>query len=151
MTNFFLSLGYVGLFLISFLAATMLPLVSEVVVLAMPPLGYDVKMVVLIATLGNFLGSLTNYYIGLKGGAFVLSRYVKVQPDKLERAQQLYHKWGPIIVFFSWVPVIGDPLTVVAGMFHLRLRVFAFWVILGKFVRYLILLGVASEFADLFP
>lgn len=151
MTSFILSLGYVGLFLISFLAATVLPLVSEVVVIAMPPLGYDVKLVVLTATLGNFLGSLTNYFIGWKGGDFVFSRYIKVQPDKLERAQQLYQKWGPVIVFFSWIPVIGDPLTVVAGMFHLRLRVFAFWVILGKGARYLILLGVASEFATLFP
>lgn len=150
MTSLILSLGYVGLFLISFLAATILPLVSEVVVVAMPPLGYDVRLVVLTATAGNFLGSLTNYFIGRKGADFVLFRALKVPPERLARAEALYHRWGPIIVFFSWVPVIGDPLTVVAGIFRLRLHVFTFWVILGKFVRYLVLLGVASEIAVLF-
>ncbi|MCA9937186.1 MAG: DedA family protein [Anaerolineales bacterium] len=151
MTSFVLSLGYVGLFLISYLAATILPLVSEVVVVAMPPLGYDVKLVVLTATAGNFLGSLTNYFIGRKGADFVLYRALKIKPSTLARAQDLYQRWGPVSVFFSWIPVIGDPLTIVAGIFRLRLSTFTFWVILGKFLRYLILLGIASEIASLFP
>jgi membrane protein YqaA with SNARE-associated domain len=145
---FFFQFGYFGLFLISFLSATLLPLASEFFVVAMPPLGYQRWLIVLFATAGSFLGSLVNYYVGKKGGGFILSRFMEMKPKTLARAERFYQRWGPIALFFSWVPFIGDPLTAVAGTFHVDLRVFSFWVIFGKTLRYLVILGLASRFLN---
>ena len=148
MTDFIFSLGYFGLFLISFLSASLLPLASEFFVLGMPPLGYSIWGVLLVATAGNFSGSLLNYYIGKKGTDIVLGRYVKIDPKTWARAERFYERWGPIALFFSWVPFIGDPLTAVAGALKLHLGIFTFWVLLGKTLRYLVLLGVVSKLLE---
>lgn len=142
--------GYVGIFAISFLSATLVPLASEVFVVAMPSLGYDTWLIILFATFGSFLGSLTNYYVGLKGTDFVLSRYFTMKPETLVRAERFYQRWGPVALFFSWVPFIGDPLTAVAGVLRINIRVFIFWVLLGKTLRYLALLGLANRYLGTF-
>ena len=146
MTEIIYQFGYLGLFSVSFLAATLLPLASEVVVVAMQSLGYNPWGIVFFATAGGFLGSLTNYYVGLKGADFVLSRYMTIKPETLEKATKFYKRWGPVALFFSWVPFIGDPLSAVAGILHINLRVFTFWVIFGKILRNLALLGLANQF-----
>ena len=148
--NFFFQFGYLGLFAISFLAASILPLSSELFVLAMPPLGYNLWLVGIVATLGNYAGALTNYYVGQKGTDFVLSRYFKVSDKTWSRAERFYERWGPIALFFSWVPFIGDPLTAVAGALRMDWRIFTFWVLLGKGFRYVILLGFADAIYNLF-
>ncbi len=150
MANFIFSLGYFGLFLISFLSASLLPLASEVFVVGMPPLGYNVWGVIVIATLGSYSGSLLNYAIGKKGTDFVLGRYVKIDPKTWGRAERFYERWGPVALFFSWVPFIGDPLTAVAGALNMHLGIFSFWVLFGKTLRYLVLLGIASRFLKVF-
>ena len=150
MTDFIFSLGYPGLFLISLLAASLVPLASELFVIGMPQLGYNVWGVIIVATAGNVSGSLLNYYIGKKGTDFVLSRYVKIDPKTWARAERFYERWGPVALFFSWVPFIGDPLTAVAGALKLHLGVFIFWVLLGKFLRYIVLLGLAAKLFELF-
>lgn len=150
MASFVFQFGYFGLFAVSFLSATLLPLASEFFVIAMPPLGYNTWLVILFATAGSFLGSLTNYYVGRKGTDFVLSRYIAIKPQTLARAERFYARWGPVALFFSWVPFIGDPLTAVAGALHINLRVFTFWVLLGKTLRYLALLGLANQVLGFF-
>jgi len=140
--------GYLGLFTVSFLSATLLPLASEVFVLTMPALGFNVWLVLLFASLGNILGSVINYFVGLKGAAFVLSRYFHTPQNQLNQAKKMIRKWGAPVLFFSWVPVIGDPLTVVAGIFSVRLPRFLFWVSAGKLLRYLFILGILKK---LFP
>ncbi|RMG90099.1 MAG: DedA family protein [Chloroflexi bacterium] len=145
MNEFIYTFGYFGLFIISFLASTLLPLSSEVVVISMAALGYDLWLITLFATAGNFLGSLVNYYVGRKGSQFIFSRYIQIDPTTWAKAERFYKRWGVIALFFSWVPIIGDPLTAVAGAFHINLRVFTFWVILGKALRYLLLLGLAQH------
>ncbi|NIN34868.1 MAG: DedA family protein [Gammaproteobacteria bacterium] len=142
--NFALQFGYLGLFIISFLAATLLPFSSEAVVVLMPSLGYKASLVLIFATTGNFLGALTNYYAGKWGGDFLLARYIQVGPEKLRKVHTLYGRWGAPILFFSWVPLIGDPLTVIGGTLKVKLPVFIFWVLLGKTVRYLAVLGVGN-------
>lgn len=144
MVNSLFQLGYLGLFIISFLASSLLPLASEIFVLGMPPLGYNIVIVGVVATAGNFLGSVLNYTIGLKGTDFVLGRWISIDDDKWARAEAFYHRWGPVALFFSWIPVIGDPLTAVAGAMHMDWRVFTFWVLLGKSLRYAVLLGFAD-------
>lgn len=150
MTDLALSLGYAGLFLITFLGSTIVPLSSEVAVFAMPFLGYNVWLVILVATAGGFTGNLVNYYVGLKGSGFVLSRYVTVKPQRWQQAERYFQRWGVYTLLFSWLPVIGDPLTIIAGAFRCHLLPFTFWVLLGKIVRYLIIFGVASSLVEQF-
>ena len=148
--DFFFQFGYFGLFAVSFLAASLLPLSSEIFVLAMPPLGYDVWGVGLVATFGNFAGALTNYYVGLKGTDFVFARYFEIKEETRIKAENFYKRWGPVALFFSWVPFIGDPLTAVAGALHMNIWTFTFWVIIGKGFRYVVLLGLANQFFNFF-
>ena len=136
--------GYLGLFVVSFLAATLLPLSSEVLVASMPVLGYEVRLILIFATAGNYLSALTNYFVGKLGGRFVFARCIKVEPEKLLQAQSLFSRWGTPILFFSWVPIIGDPLTVVGGLLKVNLRYFTFWVLLGKTFRYAFILVIAD-------
>ncbi|MAT97836.1 MAG: hypothetical protein CL608_11885 [Anaerolineaceae bacterium] len=150
MTDFIFSLGYFGLFLISFLSASLLPLASEVFVVGMPPLGYNVWVVIVVATVGSYSGSVVNYMIGKKGTDFVLGRYIKIDPKTWDRAERFYERWGPVALFFSWVPFIGDPLTAVAGALNMHFGIFSFWVLFGKTLRYLVLLGIASRFLKMF-
>ncbi len=132
--------GYFGLFIVSFLAATLLPLGSEIFVATMAVSGYNGWLIFAVATTGNTLGSITNYYIGKLGTNFIFSRYIKVDSETREKSEQLYQKWGSPILFFAWVPIIGDPLTVVAGIFKLNLYIFIFWVVLGKALRYFLVI-----------
>ncbi len=144
MAEFVFSLGYLGLFLVSLLGATIIPLSTEIFVVGMPLLGYNTWIVILVATLGGYVGNLINYTVGRKGTEFIFSRYVTIKPEHWEPAAAWFQHWGAAVLFFSWLPVIGDPLTIVAGAFHTDLRIFTFWVILGKIIRYLILLGITN-------
>ncbi|MCP5098494.1 MAG: DedA family protein [Chloroflexi bacterium] len=148
--DFFFQFGYLGLFIISFLAASLLPLSSEIFVVGMPALGYSVWWVGIVATVGNFAGALANYYVGKKGTDFIFARYFQVKQETWDKAERFFGKWGPVALFFSWVPFIGDPLTAVAGAFHINLSVFSFWVILGKGLRYVVLLGLANQIFNWF-
>lgn len=149
MTDLITSFGYIGLFILSFLASSLLPMSSEVALLAMLPLGYNVWGVTLVATAGNYCGALTNYYVGKWGADFFLSRYITIKPETWAKATAFYQRWGRIALFFSWVPIIGDPLTAVAGALDVNLRTFTFWVVLGKFLRYVVLLVIVQQVVTL--
>lgn len=146
MEDLFFQSGYVGLFVVSFVAATLVPLGSEFFVAVMTVSGYDPCLVFSVASMGNILGSITNYYVGKLGTNFVLSRYIKVDPEKRQKAEKMYRKWGAPVLFLAWIPILGDPLTVIAGGLNLDLRVFTFWVALGKSFRYFIVIKTAETF-----
>ncbi len=142
MIDTFQEFGYAGLFVISFLSATILPLFSEAFVLWMPAQGYSIWGVLVVATAGNVLGSVTNYWIGKGTSGVIFSKWIRVEPEKLARAKILYSRWGAPVLLLAWVPVIGDPLTIVAGLFQLQFFVFLAYVLTGKLFRYAVLLGV---------
>ncbi len=145
MQNLITEFGYIGMFIIAFLSSSIIPLANEVFLAAMPALGYNIWLSFLAATVGNYLGAVLNYYMGYKGGQFVLSRYFKVSPENMQKTKALYERWGAPILIFSWVPFVGDPLTVVAGFFQLNLVIFSVWVALGKALRNLAVLGFISS------
>ena len=134
--EYFAEFGYVGLFIASFLAATILPLSSEVVLAALLLNGLHPIILVGVATLGNVLGAFLNYAIGLWGGFFLMRKVLKISEDESVKAQQTFKKYGVISLFFAWVPVIGDPLTFVAGLLRINILVFFTLVTAGKFIRY---------------
>ena len=143
MDDLIVQAGYLGLLVVSFLAATLLPLSSELAVVVMPRLGYDPALTVAIATLGNYLGSVVNYYVGT-GAAGFLARHMGTGVDRLARARTTYARWGAPILFFSWLPIVGDPLTLVAGALRVRFVVFTAWVIAGKLARYVVVVAAGQ-------
>ncbi len=137
--EFFSELGWVGMFLSAFLAATVLPLSSEIVLGALLLNGFNPVILVLIATFGNVLGSVVNYAIGLYGGDYLRHRLLKISDEQFAKTRQRFEKWGLASLLFAWVPVIGDPLTLVAGVLRVNFIGFLLLVTLGKGLRYLVL------------
>jgi membrane protein YqaA with SNARE-associated domain len=128
--------GLWGLFVASFLAATILPLSSEVVLGYLLVHNFNVHGVMAVATLGNVLGALVNYGLGRAGSRTLLEKIFRVSPEDISKARSRFKTHGSISLLLAWVPVIGDPLTVVAGMLKINLWVFLVLVTLGKFLRY---------------
>ncbi len=131
-----------GLFMAAFLAATLLPAQSEAVLVALLLEGHSPWRLVAVASIGNVLGSTVNWWLGREIARFGDRRWFPVKPAALERARRSYARWGRWTLLLSWVPVIGDPLTLVAGMMRERFSVFVALVAFAKTLRY-VLLAVA--------
>jgi membrane protein YqaA with SNARE-associated domain len=131
----FSALGYVGLFLAGFLSSTILPMNSEGVLLILLAQDFDPWTCVVIATAGNSLGGLTNYWIGSLGQLKWLSR-LGISEKRLSELELKIKKYGYWLAFFSWVPFIGDPMTIALGYFRVSFWRVTALVVLGKFLRY---------------
>lgn len=133
--------GYLGLFLTSFIAATFLPLQSELVLVSLLLTGdFAVVTLLVVATSGNVLGSLVNWLLGLYVLRWRDRRWFPVSQARLVKAQQAYARYGFWSLLLSWVPVIGDPLTLAAGVMREPLWRFLLMVTLAKAGRYLVLI-----------
>ncbi len=136
MEQFFIDHGLLALFALSFLASSVLPLGSEWLLVALVLQGHDPFPAVIVASVGNYLGACTTYAIGIWGGAFLVKKIVRIDEQQLGRAQQLYQRYGSWSLFFSWLPIIGDPLCLVAGSLGLHFLPFSLLVASGKLARY---------------
>ena len=137
--EYFSELGYFGLFIAAFLAATILPLSSEVVLSALLINGLSPIAIITIATTGNVLGSLANYALGYWASLEIIKKWLSMSEQEFIRAEQRFVKYGMISLCFAWVPVIGDPLTVIAGILRIRLLWFVVLVTSGKLMRYIVI------------
>jgi len=135
----YFSVGYVGLFFASFLSATILPLSSEGILLLMLTQGYDPTLCLIVATIGNSLGGLTNYALGLLGNLNWLKR-IGISHMKIRSFEHRIQTYGYWLAFFSWVPFVGDPLSVALGYFRVSFWRFFGLMVLGKAVRYAVLI-----------
>ncbi|WP_028623329.1 YqaA family protein [Pseudomonas sp. Ant30-3] len=132
--------SYFGLFLAAFGAATLLPMQSEAVLVGMLLSDqYIVSTLLAVATLGNVLGSALNWVLGRSIEKLRHKRWFPVSESKLEKAQQSYLRYGRWSLLLSWARIIGDPLTVVAGVMREPLWSFLLIVTLAKGARYLVL------------
>lgn len=127
-------MAYLTLFGWSFLAATVLPLGSEAALVVLVRQGYPVAWLVAVATLGNYLGSCTTYWIG-RTAAQALRR--KARTPLSDRASHFITTYGGPALALSWVPIIGDAIVAAAGAAQMRFVVFSIWTIAGKLLRYL--------------
>ena len=134
----FVEWGYLGLFLSSFLAATVLPLGSEIVLSLLIYKGYDLSTSLVVASMGNWLGGLSSYYVGRLGNFMILKKYFKIEKNKILNFQNKIKKWGSSLAFFCWLPIIGDPLAISLGFFKVNYKIVAIWMLIGKVFRYLI-------------
>jgi len=127
--------NYVILFIFSFLAATILPIGSEGYITYLIYNKFNLFLVVIVASVGNFLGATTSYYIGLKGRKHI-KKYLKIKEDEIEKAEKHFSKYGSYILLFTWLPFIGDVITVASGVLRINFMVFSIFVFTGKFLRY---------------
>lgn len=140
--------AYAGLFLAAFIAATILPAQSEAVLAGLILGGqYSVWGLLAVASIGNVLGSLVNWVLGRGIERWRGHRWFPASDADLERAQGWYRRWGCWSLLASWVPVIGDPLTLVAGVMREPLPRFLLLVTIAKAGRYLALAAALTYWA----
>ena len=136
---------YAGLFAAAFFAATIVPFSSEAALAAaLTASGLWWPTLVAVASAGNVLGSLVNWWIGRALSQERSIRFMRIDRSHLARAERWYHRYGRWSLLLSWVPIIGDPLTVVAGLMRERLRFFIPVVIAAKTGRYLAVAAITA-------
>lgn len=145
MEQWLLEYGHPALFLLSFLASTLIPLGSEWLLGVLLLNGFEPTAVVLVATFGNSCGALTTYAIGLWGGPYLIHRLLRISPASQRRAEIQFNRYGSWALLFSWVPVLGDPLCLVGGLLRTGFWRFLVLVMLGKLVRYLVVAKLVLE------
>ena len=128
---------YLGLFLLALGAATLLPLQSEAGLVALLLTDdYNVAALLLVAIAGNTLGSTINWWLGRELVRFQQRRWFPASPAQLQWAQGWYHRYGRWTLLLSWLPMVGDPLTLVAGVMREPLPRFLLLVLFAKSARY---------------
>ena len=131
---------YLGLFVAALGAASILPMQSEPVLVALLLLGdQPASVLVAVASVGNTLGSCINWLLGRAVERFRDRRWFPVSPAALARAEGWYRRWGRWSLLMSWVPVVGDPLTVIAGVLREPFATFLLLVAVAKTARYIVL------------
>lgn len=139
--------GLLGLFLSAFVAATLIPLSSEAVLAALiAAKGWNVVLLVLVATAGNTLGSVVNWALGQFCLHWRHSRWFPISEEKLERGSDWFRRFGVWSLLFAWLPVIGDPLTFAAGIARVRFPLFLTLVLIGKGARYALIGAISHDF-----
>jgi membrane protein YqaA with SNARE-associated domain len=126
---------YFGLFGSSFLAATILPMQSEAILLGVLIYGYDPTLALVVASLGNVLGGCTNYFLGYFGNKKIIKR----KNEKFEKWKPYVIKYGPLTAFFSWVPIFGDLILIFLGYSKIPFWSVFVFMFFGKVLRYLII------------
>jgi membrane protein YqaA with SNARE-associated domain len=134
---------YTGLFMAAFLAATVVPMQSEAVLVGLLMTGdYPVGWLLAVASCGNILGAVVNWWLGRFIERFRHRSWFPVSEHRLTQSQGWYQRYGKWSLLLCWMPVIGDPLTVVAGVMREPLPIFLLIAGSAKILRYLVLAGV---------
>lgn len=136
METFLSQHGYTALFATSFLAATLLPIGSEWLLVTMLLKQHDPVLAVAVASIGNYLGACVTYAVGIYGGSFLIRRVLRISEEAESRGQRIFARYGSWTLLFSWVPVIGDPLCLVGGIMRIGFGRFSLLVAGGKVTRY---------------
>jgi membrane protein YqaA with SNARE-associated domain len=138
--------GYLGLFIASFLAATILPFSSEALLSLMLYNGYNSTYCIIIATVGNSLGSFLNYFLGRLGRWDLIEKYLKIKQSKIENFKLRVKRYFSITAFFTWLPFIGDVFPVVLGVLKANIQRTFFFITLGKLLRYIVWFYITINF-----
>lgn len=131
------------MFLAAFLAATILPFSSEALLMAMAALGdWSGSSLLLVATVGNTMGGLTNYGLGRWIPEERATRLFRLDTTKAERWRDFVHRRGAWAALLCWLPVVGDPIAIAMGLFRAPFLPTAVLMFIGKCVRYCVILGI---------
>ena len=136
-------ISYLQLLLISFLAATILPLSSELVLTTMLLTDtFDKYLLLIIASFGNIFGSSINWYLGKKILIFKDKKWFPASESQIAKSEIYFKKYGIWSLLLAWVPIIGDPLTVIAGILRVKFLTFLTLVSVSKVSRYIFLIFI---------
>lgn len=138
MLDFLHQYGYWGLFFASFLSATVIPLSSEGVVSLLLYSGFSLWPVVVVASLGNWLGGMSCYALGYWGKSSNIERWLRIKQERIDKYQNKINRWGSILACLCWMPLIGDVLAVGLGFFRCNLFFTSIFMFLGKAARYVV-------------
>lgn len=142
------ALGYPGLFLAALVAATLLPAQSEILLLAMVESEkFEPALLLLAASLGNILGSVINWAIGRFLARHRGAPWFPVSEDAMAKAERRYRRFGELSLLLSWLPIVGDPLTLIAGVLRTPFPRFLLLVAIAKAGRYLVLMAAHGYLA----
>lgn len=145
-----IDLGYLGLFIGSFLASTVIPMSADVLLIGILALGGNVWACLIIATLGNWLGGLTSYWIGWIGKWEWIERWLKVKQEQLEKQKEKVDKYGSLLALLTWLPLIGDLFALALGFYKVNPRMSALYMLIGRFARFLVWTLLYIQYADRF-
>jgi membrane protein YqaA with SNARE-associated domain len=134
--EYLIEYGYIGVFIASFLAATILPFSSEIVLTGVLLAGSSYWPCLISASLGNFLGGMTCYWLGMIGKVEWIKKYLRMNIDKLLKIQNWLKDKGAWIGFFVFLPGVGDFIAVGLGFLRVNVWFVAFYMFLGKALRY---------------
>jgi membrane protein YqaA with SNARE-associated domain len=130
-------IAYLYLAGLSFLGATVAPVFPEPLLLALAAQGTHTPwLLVLVTTMGGTLGSLTNYWLGRRGGEMAMTRARGATRGRLELARRLYARYGVPSLLLTWIPLIGDALAMIGGVFKTPIGTYCACVAAGKLARY---------------
>ena len=138
--------GYAGLFIGAVLAGSVLPFNSETVMAALYVTGLDPVGLIIWGTLGNFLGSVINYFIGRMGKMEWVEKYLRIKREKLDRAQRWVGKYGAWMGLLSWIPLLGSAITVTLGLMRSNIPLTFTAIFVGKLARYILVIYGTSLF-----
>lgn len=128
--------GYVGLFVATFLAGSVVPFSSEVVMSTLLAAGFDLWPCIGVATAGNWLGGMSCYYVGHLGKMEWIEKYLRIRPEKLERTKRFLQGKGALMAFFVFLPVVGDLIIVAFGLMRANVWFVGASMLAGKLFRY---------------
>lgn len=137
---------YLLLFASAFLAATILPFYSEIVLVAKLNEGASAWGLIGVATLGNVLGACVNWWLGKWLLHFKDRRWFYFSDQQIDRAQHWFNRYGVWTLLFAWLPIGGDAFTLIAGIMRVKMMTFLILVTIGKFARYLVVAEMAGWF-----
>ncbi|MBR1889595.1 MAG: DedA family protein [Alloprevotella sp.] len=140
--EFFISIGPAGMFLSAFLAGSVLPFSSELVMVGLLAAGTNSLSLLCWGTLGNFSGAVVNYKIGSLGNIEQIKRWTKVSPEKLDKGLGYVRRYGPWAGLLAWVPILGSVITVSLGFLHTRFDLTMLNIFVGKLLRYSIIIAL---------
>lgn len=129
--------GYWGLFVGSFLASTLIPMSADVLLIGILALGGDIRTCLWVATLGNWLGGLTSYWIGWLGKWKWIEKWFRVKEEQLIRQKHKIDRYGVWLALLTWLPLIGDLFAMALGFYKIRPYASALYMLVGRFLRFL--------------
>jgi membrane protein YqaA with SNARE-associated domain len=135
-------LGYLGLFVATLLASTVIPFSSDALYIAFLAFGHKILPSLALATAGNWIGSLTTYWIGRAGNRERIEKWFHVSLKKLESKRPVIDKYGSWLALLVWLPFIGDVFAVALGFYKIDFRKTASFMLLGKFLRFSLLSAI---------
>ncbi|MDR2862033.1 MAG: DedA family protein [Syntrophobacterales bacterium] len=130
------NLGYLGLFIGSFLASTIVPFSAAAILLGVLVLGGNVYLCLIVATAGNWSGGMVSYFIGWLGRWEWLEKWFKVKRETLEKQKMRIDRWGALLGFFAWLPLVGDGFAIALGFYRVNPLLASMYMLAGRFTHF---------------